>query len=276
MIRISKYQKYESFVLYETILGIWVFYALISQFAAAWVILIQTIFFSYISAYYLLEERQRQIIHPFTSIIILYIFRIDQIILKTVFTEVLTEITSKILFLMLKYGDLIFLLLLFISMCISQSLRRYEMKSCFHFFTIGVIIVTYLLAFVSYFSPDKVILLDATTLQIGNLTRISIVDTCSGIYGLIIFLSSFIFFVNVTKSNRQFDRAQILLSGIVGLIGVYSLNLFRIIILIILSSYFPTNIWSEAHLYLGGIFIIGYLAIFWGIIWSKKPIQSPP
>jgi exosortase/archaeosortase family protein len=272
LIRISNYHKYEPFILYETIIGIWVFYAVISQFAATWIILIQTIFFSYIIAYYLLKQSQRQIILPLTSLIILFIFRIDQIILNTVFTQVLTEITSKILFLMLKYGDSIFLLLLFISMCIFQSLRKQELKSYSQSFSIGIIPINFLIAFIYSFSPDKVSLIDATTIQIDNLTRISIVDSCSGIYGLIIFLSSFIFFVNVTRSNRKFNRVQVLLSGTAGLIGVYLLNIFRILILIILSLYFPANIWSEAHLYLGAVFIIAYLAIFWGIIWSKKPI----
>ncbi|MFX0207230.1 MAG: archaeosortase/exosortase family protein [Candidatus Hodarchaeota archaeon] len=150
------------------------------------------------------------------------------------------------------------------------------MRSYSRLFTISIIPVNFLTAFIYGFTPEKIMLIDATTIQIDNLTRISIVNSCSGIYGLIIFLSSFIFFTNVTKTNRKFDRAQILLSGIVGMIGVYLLNLFRILILIILSLYFPANIWSEAHLYLGGVFIIGYLAIFWGIIWSKKPIQSSP
>ena len=276
MFRISNYQKYESFVFYETVVGIWVFYALVSEFAAAWIILIQSIFFSYISAYFLLEESQRQIVLPFTSIIILFIFRIDQIILNTFLTEVLTIITSKILFLILKYGDSIFSLLLLISMCFYQSLRNYELKSYSKLFTAGIIPVYFLIVFIYSFSPNEVSLLDQTTIQIDNLTRISIIDTCSGIYGLIIFLSSFIFFVNVTKTNRKFDRAQVLLSGIIGMIGVYLLNIFRILILILLSLYFPAKIWSEVHLYLGGVFIIGYLVIFWGIIWSKKPIQSPP
>jgi exosortase/archaeosortase family protein len=161
-------------------------------------------------------------------------------------------------------------------MCIFQSLRKQELKSYSQLFSIGIIPANFLIAFIYSFSPDEVSLIDATTIQIDNLTRISIIDSCSGIYGLIIFLSSFIFFVNVTKSNRKFNRAQVLLSGTVGLIGVYLLNIFRILILIILSIYFPANIWSEAHLYLGTVFIIAYLAIFWGIIWSKNPIQSSP
>ncbi|UCG04060.1 MAG: hypothetical protein JSW11_08745 [Candidatus Heimdallarchaeota archaeon] len=271
---ISSSNRYESLFLYETVVGFLVFYALISPFPTDWVTILLTIIISYVVAIFLLKEAQRQIIHPLTSIIILCIFRIDQIILKTVFTEILTELTTQVLFLMLKYSDSILLLTLLISFCVFQSLSLNRMKSYSKRFSLVTLFVVFFILFLFTFSPEEVLLVNKTTIQIENFTRISIIDSCSGIYGLIIFLSSFIFFVNVTRSNREFKREHVIAFGTVGMIGVYLLNLFRILILIILSLYFPTNVWSEAHIYLGGIFIIGYLAIFWGIIWSRIPVRS--
>ncbi|MFX0211049.1 MAG: hypothetical protein ACFFDT_34035 [Candidatus Hodarchaeota archaeon] len=116
--------------------------------------------------------------------------------------------------------------------------------------------------------------MDATTFQIDYITRISIIGSCSGIYGLIIFLCSFFFFVNVIRTNRTFKKKQVFLFGTIGIFGVYFVNLLRILILINLSMYFPANIWSETHIYIGGIFIICYLAIFRVVIWSILPIRS--
>lgn len=274
MIRSSTYQKNKFLFLYGMFVGIWVFYGVISQFVATWIIVIQTIFFSYLAACFLLKENLRQIVHSFSCIVILFIFRIDYLILESVFTKILTELTTIFLFLILKYGDSIFLIWLFLSMCVFQSLRKEEMKFTYRWFSICVISALLIISFIFHFSSEKVLLIDATTIQMENSSRISIVDSCSGIYGLIIFLSSFIFFVNVTKTNRKFTFDQIMLSGTVGIIGVYSLNLFRILILILLTLYIPAKVWSETHIYLGAIFIIGYLTIFWGIIWSKLPLNS--
>ncbi len=276
MINSSNFPKYESFFLYETLVGIWVIYALLSQFTTDWILIIQTILFSYFAACLLLKESQRQIIHPLTSIIILCVFRIDEMMMKTVFTKLLTEFTSQILVLMLKNGNSILLLILFGSFCVFQSSGKAKMKSITKWlpFVTFLLIFSLFLIFSSF--SFEVFLVDKTIIQIENLTRISIVGSCSGIYGFIIFLSSFFFFVNVTKTNRIFKREQVISFGTVGVMGVYLLNLFRILFLIILSLYFPANVWSEAHIYLGGILIIGYLAIFWGIIWSILPVCSSP
>ncbi|MFX1517419.1 MAG: hypothetical protein ACFFC6_14030 [Promethearchaeota archaeon] len=273
MSRSLTYQKYEFLFLYGILVGIWVFYALVSQLVANWVIVIQTIFYSYIIACFLIKENHRQIIHSLTCIIILLVYRIDDLIVNSVYPKILTEITTQIIFLFLKYGDSLFLFLLFFSMCVFQSLRRGEMKFVSNWFSIAVFIVLFFISFIYTFSSENVLLLDATTIQMDS-SRISIVNSCSGIYGLIIFLSTFIFFVNVTRTNREFNFHQVLLSGSVGIIGIYLLNLFRILILILLTFYFPADLWSETHIYLGGIFIIGYLTIFWGIIWLKLPFNS--
>ncbi|MFX0124075.1 MAG: hypothetical protein ACFFAE_10595 [Candidatus Hodarchaeota archaeon] len=274
MIRNSNFHKYESFFLYETLVGIWVFFALISQFTTDWLLIVQTILFSYVAACLLLKESQRTIIHPLTSIIILCVFRIDQLMMNTVVTKLLTELTTQILVLMLKFGDSILILVLFGSFFVFQSLWRAKMKSIANRLPFLSFVVILALLLVCSSLSFEVVLIDKTIIQIENITRISIVGSCSGIYGFIIFLSSFFFFVNLTKTNRILTREQVISFGTVGIIGVYLLNLVRILILISLSIHFPTTIWSDVHIYLGGILIIGYLVIFWGIIWSNLPVCS--
>ena len=224
-----------------------------------------------------MKDSHRLIIPPLTSIIILYcVFRIDQMIMNTPFVKILTELTTQILVLLLKYGNLIPLLILIGSFCVFQSIGKNKSENI----TKRLPFVTFLLLFFGLiifngFSQDKVTSIDVTTIQFESLTRISIVDSCSGIYSLIIFLSSFFFFASVTRINRAFKRVQMILFGIMGVIGIYLVNLLRILILINISLNFPTFVLNETHIYLGGIFTICYLSIFWVVIWSILPVRSP-
>ncbi|MFX0014957.1 MAG: hypothetical protein ACFFB2_07540 [Promethearchaeota archaeon] len=272
----STYQEFESVILYETLVIIWIIFTVITQFTSEWVSLVQVVLFSYIVAHFLLKDSHRLIIHPLTIVILLYlVFRVDQMIMNTVVTQILTEITTQTLVFLLKYGETILLLVFFGSFYFFQldwksRLRKITRRLPF----ITLIFLFFLLIIIGNFSQNEVILINPTTMQIEGFTRISIVGSCSGIYGLIIFLSSFFFFINVTRTNRSFKRKLVIFLGIVGVIGIYAVNLLRILILINLSFYFPSDIWSEAHIYLGGIFIISYLVIYWGIIWSLLPIHS--
>ena len=270
------YQNVESIFLYEIIVFMGAILALLTRFTPDWVTVGQTIFFSYILAHFILKDSHRLIIPPLTSIIILYcVFRIDQMIMNTPFVKILTEFTTQSLVLLLKYGNLIPLLILIGSFWVFQSIGKNKSENV----TKRLPFVTFLVLFIGLiifngFSQDKVTSIDATTIQFESLTRISIVDSCSGIYGLIIFLSSFFFFASVTRINHAFKRVQMILFGIMGIIGIYLVNLLRILILINLSLNFPTFVLNEAHIYLGGIFIICYLSIFWVVIWSILPVRS--
>ncbi|UCG89920.1 MAG: hypothetical protein JSU57_05515 [Candidatus Heimdallarchaeota archaeon] len=271
-------QKVESIFIYEIIIILWVILTLLTRFSSDWVVVGQFVLFSYILAYFILKDNQRLILPPLTSIIILYfIFRIDQMILNTPIVMILTQMTSQLLVLIMKYGNFIPLFILISSFCVFQALgKTYSNSITRNFPIVTFLLFLSFLIFFSSYSHDSITIIDATTFQVDRFTRISIVGSCSGIYGLIIFLSSFFFFVNVTRTNRTLKRKQVILFGMIGIIGVYLLNLLRILILIYLSIYFPANIWSETHLYLGGIFILGYLAIFWIVIWSILPIRSSP
>lgn len=272
----SSSQKVESIFIYEIIIFLWVILALLTQFTSDWILVGQIVIFSYVLAHFILKDNQRLILPPLTSIIILYIiFRIDQMIMNTPVVTILTQLTSRLLVLLLKYGDFIPLVILIVSFCVFQSLEKHSSNSITKIFPIATfsLLLSFLILF-SSFSQDNIKVIDITTFQIDYIARISIVESCSGIYGLLIFLSSFFFFVNVTRTNRTFKRKQVILFGTVGVIGVYLLNLLRILILINLNMCFPTNIWSETHIYLGGIFILSYLAIFWIVIWLILPIRS--
>ncbi|MHA2245905.1 MAG: hypothetical protein ACXADY_13160 [Candidatus Hodarchaeales archaeon] len=270
------YQNIESIFLYEVIVFMGAILVLLTRFTPDWVTLAQTIFFTYIIAHFLLKDSYRLIIPPLTSIIILFcVFRIDQMIMNTPYVKILTELTTQCLVLLLKYGNLLTFLILIGSFCVFQSLGKNKSENV----TKRLPFVTFVLLFVGLiifngFSQDKVTSIDATTIQIESLTRISIVDSCSGIYSLIIFLSSFFFFASLTRINRAFKHVQMILFGIMGIIGIYLVNLLRILILINLSMNFPAFVLNEAHIYLGGIFIISYLSIFWVVIWTILPVRS--
>ncbi len=196
-------------------------------------------------------------------------------ILETPYVAILTRLTTQILVLLLKYGNLIPLLLFIGSFCFFQSVGRSgseNLKRNLSFLTFCGLMAGFIVF--NGFPQDKVTSIDATTIQLENLIRISIVESCSGIYGLVIFLSRFFFFVNVTRINRVFKSSQVIVYGILGLIGVYLVNLLRMLILINLSLSFSSVLWFEAHLYLGAIFIVCYLSFFWLMIWSSLPIRS--
>lgn len=275
MIR-SNYQKVESVFLYEAVVFIWVIFTLFTRFLPDWIAVGHTIFLSYIIAKYFLRDSQRLIIPPLTSILLLYcVFQIDQMIMNTPYVRILTEFTCQNLVLLLKYGNSIPLLLLMGSFYVYQSIGKERLQNI----TKSLPLVTFLLLFFGIIifngiTYDKVTLIDVTTLQFESLTRISIVDSCSGIYGLLIFLSSFLVFVNVTRINRIFKRKHVIIFGSLGIIGVYLVNLLRILILVNISLNFPSVVMDEAHIYLGGIFIISFLVVFWAVIWSILPVRS--
>ena len=275
MIR-SNYQKVESVFLYEAVVFIWVIFTLFTRFLPDWIVVGQTILLSYIIAKYFLRDSQRLIIPPLTSILLLYcVFQIDQMIMNTPYVRILTEFTCQNLILLLKYGHSIPLLLLMGSFYVYQSIGKERSQNI----TKSLPLVTFLLLFFGIIifngiTYDKVTLIDVTTIQFESLTRISIVDSCSGIYGLIIFLSSFLVFVNVTRINRIFKRKHVIIFGSLGIIGVYLVNLLRILILVYLSLNFPSVLMDEAHIYLGGIFIISFLVVYWAVIWSILPVRS--
>ncbi|MHA2303943.1 MAG: hypothetical protein ACXACU_01035, partial [Candidatus Hodarchaeales archaeon] len=97
---------------------------------------------------------------------------------------------------------------------------------------------------------------------------------CSGIYGLIIFSASFLIFINITKLNYEINNALMLILLVLGLISIFFINIIRILILILLNLVVSVDFMQEVHLYLGGALIIGFISIYWSLIWLKLPVNK--
>ncbi|UCE14861.1 MAG: exosortase/archaeosortase family protein [Candidatus Heimdallarchaeota archaeon] len=200
-------------------------------------------------------------------------------VMKTPIVVFLTELTSLNLLFLIKYGSSIPLIILICSFCVFLSLEKTKLKNVsmhFSLFTFFLVLIGGVM--LNGISQYDVSSIDVTTLQFesfDNISRITIIDSCSGIYGLLIFISSFIVFANVTRVNRSFNGSQVILSGVLGVIGIYLVNLFRILILVCISLYLPTMLWDELHIYLGAVCVLCYLSFFWAIIWSILPVHSP-
>lgn len=273
-------QGVDSIFLYESLILIWVFFLIFFHFSLDWFAMGLTILIIFILPKFSLKNSHRIVLPPLTCLFIVYsVFRIDQMVMKTPIVVFLTKLTSYSLIFFVKYSNSIPLIILVGNFCLFQSLGKKDLKNVPMYFSIFtfflVLIAGAMLTGISHYEVSSI---DVTTLQfkgLGRMARIAIIDSCSGIYGLLIFASSFFVFVNVTRANRTFKSSHMILSGLVGVIGIYLINLFRILFLIYLSLYFPTVLWNELHVYLGAVCVLCYLSFFWIIIWSILPVRIP-
>ncbi|MHA1214369.1 MAG: exosortase/archaeosortase family protein [Candidatus Hodarchaeales archaeon] len=101
-----------------------------------------------------------------------------------------------------------------------------------------------------------------------------IVDSCSGVYSILLFLTLFVLFSILTRRKQEFSLNRILVSGFTGILGAFIVNLTRIIILIVISFKANSLILESFHLFIGAILIIIYLSCFWIVLWSTLPKNS--
>jgi exosortase/archaeosortase family protein len=271
--------RIQSIALYEIIITLWIAIILLTGFTRDWIFLALTVVFIYVLAYLLSYRAYQLVFPPITCIFILfYVFRIDEMIMHSVLVDYLISLTTKSLSFMIKNGSIV---VMFISIACFWYFRSLWCnylgnKSKKGFYVISLIFLIAVICF-DFLSKSNVTMIDPSTFEFHgtlNITRISIIDSCSGIYGLLIFFASFMIFINFTKLNRELDNSHIFVLGTLGAIGVFLVNLIRIIILIILNLVFSLDLMQETHLYLGGILIILYLSFFWSLIWSELPVQT--
>jgi exosortase/archaeosortase family protein len=100
--------------------------------------------------------------------------------------------------------------------------------------------------------------------------------SCSGIYSFGIFASAFVAFL-LTEYETPSRRLWILLAF--GFIASYVANLLRMVI-IVLVGYYTDSAETDlqnlllAHSYAGWIIFIGWLALFWGVLFKFLPIEA--
>ncbi|MFW9779086.1 MAG: exosortase/archaeosortase family protein [Candidatus Heimdallarchaeota archaeon] len=141
-----------------------------------------------------------------------------------------------------------------------------------------------LLFLVFAFSQIDVTMVGLTTLRLngyGKYIQVMIISPCSGIYGLLLFTSTYLIMIQETNSKWILRRAQLVILAVLGALGAYLVNLIRILILIVVLVHF-SQLLEFIHLLLGVVLFIAYIVGYWTTLWThlskvdqiKKNIQK--
>ncbi len=206
------------------------------------------------------------------------IFRMDEYILRSSLTEILTRITSEIVVNILLAWELVLSIIsigLIAILYKNKGLMSKNRKKWFYL--VGIPIFVLIFTLVANISQFSFIVIDSMSLvfyQPQDIVRIDIIRDCSGIYGLMIFSCSFLLFGGDTKRTIKWDKKQTLLLFFGGLVGVYLLNLMRIFIVINACLLPDIVLKSFIHSYLGSILILLFVVSYWALIWKKAFLKK--
>ncbi len=207
-------------------------------------------------------------------IISVLIFRIDELVLQSSLTDLLTKITSIIVVnILFAWEILIFMISVIFSAIVCKKRRRISDNKQIKLLYIGIpfiILITVLLANISQISFTVVDPMSLLFDRSQDIVRIDIIRECSGVYGLMIFTCSFLLFGIETKRKINWNKKKTIGYFSLGFIGVYLTNLLRIIALINASLYTDPVIKSIIHTYLGSILILLFIISYWGVIWRNS------
>jgi exosortase/archaeosortase family protein len=207
------------------------------------------------------------------SFISFIIFRIDEFIFRSSPTEILTRITSEIVVNILLAWELVIIILLIGLITIlykNKRLASKDRKRWFYFLGIPIFLLIFtLVANISHFPFTVIDSVSLVFYQPQDIVRIDIIQDCSGIYGILIFSCSFLLFGANTKRNVEWDKKHTLLLFFGGLVGVYFLNILRI--LAVINACLSTDIVLKSfiHSYLGSILILLFVVSYWALIWKN-------
>ena len=103
-----------------------------------------------------------------------------------------------------------------------------------------------------------------------------ITTSCSGIYSFGIFASAFIAFV-LTEHEGMSRRTWLLLG--LGLLTAYAANVLRMVVIVLVGYYTDTSSTDLqnmliAHSYAGWLIFLGWIALFWAMLFRFLPITS--
>lgn len=115
-----------------------------------------------------------------------------------------------------------------------------------------------------------------TPQHIGAPVTIVITTACSGIYSFGIFASAFLAFV-LTEFQRPARRVWLLLG--LGILTAYVANVLRMVIIVLVGYYTDTSETDLqnmliAHSYAGWLIFLGWIALFWGLMFRFLPTES--
>jgi len=201
------------------------------------------------------------------------IFQVHEIILRSSFTELLTKITSEIIVNILFAWEIVFIIItigMITFLYKNQGILLNNGQKQFHLIVIPIILVIFLLiASITQYSFSVIDSKSLLFYRSQDIVRVDIIRDCSGIYGIMIFSCSFLLFGVDTKRVIKWDNKQTCLFFSAGLIGVYSLNILRIITVINASLFTDLALKSIIHSYLGSILILLFIISYWVLIWRN-------
>ena len=116
------------------------------------------------------------------------------------------------------------------------------------------------------------------TTRSGAVLTVEITTACSGIYSFGIFASAFVAFV-----LTEFDRFRPKVLGLLalGFLTAYAANILRMVLIVLFGVYSDTpqdsvNNLLVAHSNLGWLIFLGWIALFWGIVFRFVVRPSVP
>src|SRR2546422_5606157 len=116
------------------------------------------------------------------------------------------------------------------------------------------------------------------TTRSGAVLNVEITTACSGIYSFGIFASAFVAFV-----LTEFDRFRPKVLGLLalGFLTAYAANILRMVLIVLFGVYSDTpqdsvNNLLVAHSNLGWLIFLGWIALFWGIVFRFVVRPSVP
>jgi exosortase/archaeosortase family protein len=116
-----------------------------------------------------------------------------------------------------------------------------------------------------------------TPIKMSVPVTLVISTSCSGIYSFGIFASAFVAFL-LTEYEHPSRRLWVLLA--LGFLASYLANLLRMVI-VVLVGYYADSAQSDlqnlllAHSYAGWVIFLGWLALFWGLLFKFLPTEKP-
>ena len=206
------------------------------------------------------------------------IFQLHEFILQSSFTMILTKITSEIVVNILFAWEIVFIIVtigIITFMYKNQGIKRNNGQKRFQLIGIPIILLIFLLiANITQFSFTVIDSMSLIFYRSQDIVRIDIIRDCSGIYGMMIFSCSFLLFGADTKRKIEWDNKKMFLLFSGGLIGVYLINLLRIITVINVSLFTDQAFKSIIHSYLGSILILLFVVSYWFLIWRSAFLKK--
>jgi len=206
------------------------------------------------------------------------VFRLHELILHSSLTEILTKITSEIIVNILFAWEIVFIIVTIVIIAFmykNQGLKRNIGLKRFLLIVFPILLlIFFLIATITQYSFTVIDSMSLVFYRSQDIVRVDIIRDCSGIFGIMIFSCSFLLFGADTKRKTDWSNKKMFLLFSGGLIGVYLLNLLRIIAVINASLFTDQAFKSIIHSYLGSILILLFVVSYWVLIWRSAFIKK--